>query len=63
MALLKPKNKHTFDVNSKQDIEVFKRYFETGSWGPEGCPFELEDPFTNVPDMCKDKIVSKFLKV
>ena len=63
MTTLKAKEKRLFNVNSKEDLEAFSKYFTSGKWGPDGCPFILEEPFTNVPYMCKFKIVSKFLKV
>ena len=48
--------KHTFDVNSKADLRVYKKYLETGSWGHDTCPFELEWPWLNIPDMISHKI-------
>jgi len=57
------RTKRNFDVNSKKDVEIFTRYLKTKAWGKEGCPFTLEFPHLTVPDMIKDKLVLKFLKV
>jgi homoserine acetyltransferase len=35
----------------------------TGSWGHDGCPYVLEFPYLTIPDMIKDKLIHKFLKV
>jgi len=50
--------KREFNVNSKDDLRVYKRFLETGSWGHETCPFELEWPWLNIPDMLSHKISS-----
>lgn len=48
--------KREFNANNKDDLRVYKRFLETGSWGPETCPFELEWPWLNIPDMLSRKI-------
>ena len=58
------KQKRFFDQNSKKDLEAAKGFFATHSWRhTEGCPFILEYPYLTVPDMIKDKLIHKFLKV
>jgi hypothetical protein len=57
------KTKRQFDVNSKTDIQLFKKFLEKNSWGSEGCPFLLEHPYLGVPEMIKDKILYKHLGV
>ena len=56
--------KRVFNVSSKEDIESAKKFFETYSWRHErGCPFMLEEPHMSIPDMIKDKLIHKFLKM
>lgn len=62
MAFLKIPPKRMFNINSKQDLEVFANYLKTSSWKPNGCPFETEYPWVSLPDMIKDKITRKFLE-
>ena len=59
--IIKPK--HLFSVNSKKDVDMYANFLRTGAWGREGCPFILEYPYLTIPDMIKDKLVHKFLKV
>ena len=56
------KQKRYFDINSKQDIELYRNYLMTSGWG-DPCPFILEFPHLTVPDMIKDRLIKKFLKV
>jgi len=58
-SIIKPKR--YFDVNSKKDIALYKTFLQTGAWN--SCPFILEYPFLSVPDMIKDKLIHKFLKM
>lgn len=55
--------KRKFNVKSKEDIEIFKVFLETMTWGNTTCPFELEFPYLTIPDMIKDKLVYHYLKV
>lgn len=55
--------KRYFDVNSKKDIEIFRGFLTNNAWGGACCPFELEEPFLSIPEMIKDKMVRKQLKV
>jgi len=64
MQAIKSNKKRKFDMNSKADVEIYKSFLETNSWKITGsCPFVLEFPYLTVPDMIKDKLVRKFLKV
>jgi len=64
MPALKLNDRREFDVNSKVDIEIYKHFLVNNNWKNVGsCPFELEYPYNSVPDMIKDKLVRKFLKV
>ncbi len=60
-TIIKPKR--FFDVKNKKDIDMYKNFLQTHSWGHSGCPFTLEYPYLSVPDMIKDKLIHKFLKV
>lgn len=57
------KTKRFFDVNNKKDVAIYTNFLRKAAWGGEGCPFILEEPFLSIPDMIKDKLVHKFLKV
>ena len=35
----------------------------THAWGKDGCPFILEFPYMTIPDMIRDKLIHKILKV
>jgi len=52
-----------FDVNNEEHIDRFKQFFVNKSWGSKGCPFDLEYPWLNIPDMIKDKLIRKMLNV
>ena len=57
------KERVKFNVNNKQHVEMYRGFLENSYWGRTGCPFELEFPYVTIPDMIKDKLVHKFLKV
>jgi hypothetical protein len=57
------KQKRYFDISSKEDIELYRQYLINNAWGFNGCPFILEFPSLTVPDMIKDRLIRKFLKV
>jgi hypothetical protein len=64
MLAIKLNKKRKFDINSKADVEIYKSFLETNSWKITGsCPFVVEFPYMTVPDMIKDKLIRKFLKV
>jgi hypothetical protein len=64
MPPLKSHKRRKFDINSKLDIEIYKHFLVNNDWKVVGyCPFELEYPYNSVPDMIKDKLIRKFLKV
>lgn len=60
-TIIRPKR--YFDVSNKKDVELFVKFLKTGAWGQEGCPFTLEYPYLTIPDMIRDKLLHKFLKV
>ena len=51
-----------FDVKSKTDLLLFKKFIDETSWGGKPCPFILEEPFITVPDMIKDKFCRHYLR-
>lgn len=51
-----------FDVNNKKDVDAYKFFLTNSKWD-NSCPFILEEPFLSIPDMIKDKLVHKNLKV
>lgn len=52
-----------FSACNKEHVEMYRGFLSTNSWGKSGCPFELEFPYTTIPDMIKDKLIHKYLKV
>jgi len=50
-------------MNDKKDVEIYRQFLTSNSWGDSGCPFILEFPSLTVPDMIKDRLIRKFLKV
>jgi hypothetical protein len=64
MSVIKLSNKRPFDLNSKKDVDIYKHFLKNNNWKITGsCPFEIEYPYLSVPDMIKDKLVRKYLKV
>ena len=64
MPALKLNERRKFDMNNKDDVEIYKYFLVNNNWKNVGsCPFELEYPYISVPDMIKDKLVRKFLGV
>ena len=57
------KQKRFFNANKQEDVQVFKKFLENTAWGPEGCPFILQEPFLSVPDMVKDMLLRKYMGV
>jgi hypothetical protein len=55
--------KRYFNADDQKDINSFKSFLKNNAWGTDGCPFNLEEPYLTIPDMIKDKLVYKFLKV
>lgn len=56
-------SKRLFDCNNETDVEAYKSFLKTNSWGKNACPFVLEFPYLTVPDMIKDKMIHHLLKV
>lgn len=56
-------NKRKFDINSKKDIELYRSFLTNRRWGVTGCPFVLEFPHLTIPDMIKDKMMNKYMKI
>jgi len=57
------KQKTMFDVTNKKHVDLYKKFIATHKWDHAGCPFILEFPYLTVPDMIKDKLMYKFLKM
>lgn len=60
--MIEKRKRKQFNVNDKQDVEIYRQFLIAQQW-KGGCPFVLEFPYTTIPDMIKDKLVKKFLKV
>ena len=61
--ILKLKDKVHFDIADKSHMEIFKKFYTKKAWGGTGCPFVLEEPYTNIPVMIMDKIVKQHLGI
>ncbi len=51
-----------FDPSNKKHVQIYKQFLISNSW-KSGCPFKLEAPWISVPDMIKDRLIRKLLKV
>jgi hypothetical protein len=60
-TLIKPKV--LFDIDDKKHIMQYRDFLQHHKWGIDGCPFVLEFPYLTIPDMIKDKMIHKLLKV
>lgn len=49
-----------FDPTSQLDLEELKFFVQNMQW-KSNCPFYLEDNYSDIPTMCKDKLVSHVL--
>jgi hypothetical protein len=56
-------HRRRFNVENVNDMSEAKKFFESYKWGSLGCPFTLEVPWENIPDMLKDKITKYHLKI
>jgi hypothetical protein len=56
-------SKRNFNVNSIKDIDCFRNFLKQNKWGYTGCPFVLEYPHVSIPDMIKEKLIKKYLKI
>lgn len=43
-----------FDPSKKEDVQELKYFLANSKWKTL-CPFYLEDPWDNIPVMCKEK--------
>ena len=57
------KQKVPFDLENTRHVNLYKGFLASNRWGTNGCPFILEFPYLTIPDMIKDKMIHKFLKV
>ena len=52
-----------FVPTDKEHTDQFRNFVVNRKWNAPGCPFELEWPYLNIPDMIKDKIINHYLKI
>jgi len=57
------KQRRYFDIKNANDIQIFKKFVVNSAWGNEACPFFLEEPFLNIPDMIRYKLTNKLLGI
>ena len=53
--------RHLFDPSSKEDLKLVRYFLHNHKW-EKNCPFYLEWPYLDIPNMIKDKIVNYTLK-
>ena len=53
-------HKIKFDPNNSDHIKAFKAFRDKSNW-KEGCPFQLEWPYSDIPSMIVDKIIKTHL--
>jgi hypothetical protein len=49
------KNRVEFDPSNKDHMAAFGCFVKNGGW-KDGCPFYLEEPYTDIPTMICNKI-------
>ena len=52
--------RRVFNPLSSEDVGEFRHFFVHDRWAA-GCPFILEHPYTNVPEMIKDVLLQHVL--
>jgi len=55
-------HKRVFDPNNQEDLKIYKKFLETGSWSQKPCPFFLEWPWLTIPHMINHKITESVLE-
>ena len=48
--------KRIFDPSKRKDMQVYAEFVRNNNWGTKTCPFELEWPWLNIPNMIEYKI-------
>ena len=54
------RERRIFDPNNEKDISELSYFLKNNKW-MNGCPFYLEEPYEDIPYMCKDKYVRNML--
>lgn len=49
-----------FNPKSREDVEEYKHFLKTGKW-KKMCPFRLDWPYQNIPDMLRDQYARSML--
>lgn len=49
--------KRVFNAHAKEDLIEFGHFLTHTTW-KTNCPFVLQDPYTNVPDMIRSQIIA-----
>jgi len=51
------RQRRSFDPSNKADVAELKFFMENNTW-KNGCPFFLEEPYLEIPAMCKDRFIN-----
>lgn len=49
-----------FDASNVNHRRRFQEFMNQGGWGAP-CPFLLEKPYVNVPDLCREKLLQWYM--
>jgi len=55
------KQREYFDPSNRAHLEQLKMFKQTGRW-QDGCPFFLETPYLDIPNMCAQRFLEHSLK-
>ena len=54
--------KRVFDPKNPDDLKAYRLFLKKNNWGKNGCPFELEWPWLDIPAMLSHKISQHFVE-
>jgi hypothetical protein len=60
--VLKTKSLVKFEPRNSEHLAIFNHFLTKNNW-KEGCPFELEQPYLDVPSMIRDKIARHYISL
>lgn len=59
--LIAAQAKRPFNPSNRNDLKIYKKFLAEGTWGGP-CPFELEQPYLEIPYMIAVKIAEKHIE-
>ena len=61
--VLKIRARRFFDASKQEDRQAFAGFLQDLKWGTSGCPFILEDNWSDIPTMLAFKVSRHSLSV